>query len=61
MNTVYNILNNKPGAGLLPMQLSSIGKHGYGSLFTSKGIFRVTTNSNGTLNITQVRVQRRAK
>ena len=61
MNTIYNILNSRARAGLMPMQLASVGKHGWGTVFTTKGILRVTTNSSGTLTFTQVRAQRRAK
>lgn len=61
MNTVYNILNNKPGAGLLASQLSAVARNGRGYVFTSRGVVRVTTNSSGTLTMTQVRAQRRVR
>lgn len=61
MNTVYNILNNKPGAGLLASQLSAVAKNGRGYVFTPNGVVRFTTSNSGTLTITQVRAQRRGR
>ena len=60
-SSVRNNLAGKPQLGLLPMQLASIGRNGWGTVFTLKGIFRVTTNSSGTLTFTQVRKQRGGK
>ena len=59
MFTVSQLLNSRQG--LLGSQLSAVARNGRGYVFTPNGVVRVTTNSSGTLTMTQVRAQRRVK